>query len=51
MRSEANLSHSRRPLQRKHALSVSGGLVDALIEIGQERARILESMKEAASAR
>ena len=27
--------------------SASGGLVDVLIEIGQERARILDAMKEA----
>src|SRR5258707_15394408 len=47
MRSDANLSHSRRPLQQKHEPNVSSGLVDALIEISQERAKILEAMKQA----
>jgi len=28
-------------------VSVAGGLVDAVIEIGQQRARIVEAMKEA----
>lgn len=45
MRAGPNMSNSHKK-SNPAVPSANGGLVDVLIEIGQERARILEAMKE-----